>query len=51
MMREGTLADALTGPPTEEQVTFARWFGFASLFVGLVLIVAIYWSFLLRFFY
>ena len=44
-------AEMLTGPPTEDQVTFARWFGFASLFVGLVLIVAIYWSFLLRFFY
>jgi cytochrome b subunit of formate dehydrogenase len=51
MMREGQLADMLTGPPTEDQVTFARWFGFASLFIGLVLIVAIYWSFLLRFFY
>jgi len=51
MMRDGQLADMLAGPPTEDQVTFARWFGFASLFVGLVLIVAIYWSFLLRFFY
>jgi cytochrome b subunit of formate dehydrogenase len=51
MMADSQLADALTGPPTEGQVTFARWFGFASLFVGLVLIVAIYWSFLLRFFY
>jgi len=51
MMREGNLSDLLTAPPTEGQVTFARWFGFSSLFVGLVLIVAIYWTFLTRLFH
>jgi len=48
MMRDGTLNEALTGAPTEGQITFARWFGFTSLFVGLVLIVGIYYTFITR---
>ena len=42
LVREGRLEEFLTSPPTEGQLTFTRWFGFTTLTIGVMLIVAIY---------
>lgn len=42
LVAEGRLGDFLTSPPTPGQITFSRVFGFTSLAIGVVLIVAIY---------
>ncbi len=50
LVSTGRLESFLTDPPTAAQLRFARWFGFTSLAFGVVLIIAIYWSFVSRFF-
>jgi cytochrome b subunit of formate dehydrogenase/nitrate/TMAO reductase-like tetraheme cytochrome c subunit len=45
----GRLEEILVGPPTEEQLTFTRWFGFIALAIGVVLIIAIYATLLSQF--
>ena len=48
LVRQGRLDDFVVPPPTEGQVRFSRVFGFTSLAIGTVLIVAIYVSFISR---
>jgi cytochrome b subunit of formate dehydrogenase len=50
LKREGKLDQIVTVAPTPRQLRFARWFGFTTLAVGVILIVAIYFSFVSRFF-
>ncbi|HEY5609979.1 MAG TPA: cytochrome C, partial [Thermoanaerobaculia bacterium] len=50
LVEEGGLDALLTGPPTRGQILFARWFGFSALAIGVVLVIAIYSSFVMRFF-
>ncbi|MGZ8854047.1 MAG: cytochrome b/b6 domain-containing protein, partial [Thermoanaerobaculia bacterium] len=50
LVREGKLDAILTEAPTPQQIRFAQWFGFITLGIGVILIVAIYASFLARFF-
>lgn len=49
LVREKKLDSVLTGPPTSGQVLFSRVFGFTTLSIGVVLIVAIYVTALSRF--
>ncbi|HUP62220.1 MAG TPA: cytochrome c3 family protein [Thermoanaerobaculia bacterium] len=42
LVAEGRLDEFLTSPPTEGQIAFSRWFGFTTLSIGVLLIVAIY---------
>lgn len=42
LVREHKLGEFLTTPPTPGQIAFSRWFGFTTLTIGVVLIVAIY---------
>lgn len=42
LVEEGRLGDFLTSAPTVAQITFARVFGFITLGIGVLLIVAIY---------
>jgi cytochrome b subunit of formate dehydrogenase/nitrate/TMAO reductase-like tetraheme cytochrome c subunit len=42
LVAEGRLEESLTSPPTEGQLTFTRVFGFTTLSIGVLLIVAIY---------
>ena len=51
LVRQGRLEEYVADPPTPEQVRFARIFGFAALSIGVVLIVAIYYSFFSRIFF
>jgi len=48
LVRQGRLDDFVVPPPTDGQVRFSRVFGFTSLAIGTVLIVAIYVSFISR---
>jgi len=50
LRRENRLDEIMTHAPTEQQLTFAKWFGFISLTIGVILIVAIYASYIARFF-
>jgi len=50
LRRSGRLDEILTSPPTQQQLRFAKWFGFTSLTIGVILIIAIYASFIARFF-
>jgi cytochrome b subunit of formate dehydrogenase len=50
LVREGKLDAILTDAPTPEQIRFSQWFGFTTLGIGVILIVAIYASFIARFF-
>ena len=49
LVQEGRLGDYLTSPPTVGQITFARVFGFTTLAIGVLLIVAIYATVLSQF--
>lgn len=49
LMRENKLDTVLTGPPTRGQILFSRIFGFTTVSIGVVLIVAIYITFVGRF--
>jgi len=49
LVEEGRLHEYLTTPPTEQQVAFARWFGFTALTIGVLLIIAIYATLLSKF--
>ena len=49
LVRQGRFEDVLTTPPTEGEMTFARWFGFTSYGIGIILIVAIYITVISRF--
>ncbi len=51
LVHRGILEQSIVEPPTEGQVRFAYAFGFAALFVGVVLIVAIYVSLFARIFF
>jgi len=42
LVAEGRLEEFLTSPPTDGQLTFTRVFGFTTLTIGVLLIVAIY---------
>jgi cytochrome b subunit of formate dehydrogenase len=49
LARTGRLEQALVDAPTPEQMRFARTFGFTTLAIGSILIVAIYVSFISKF--
>lgn len=49
LVRLNRLDSVLSGPPTRGQVLFARIFGFTTLAIGVVLIVAIYFTVVMRF--
>lgn len=46
LLREGKLDNIIVEPPSQLANTLSKWFGFAALGVGLVLIVAIFATFL-----
>jgi len=50
LVAEDRLGEVLADPPTEGEMTFARWFGFTSYGIGIILIISIYWTFIARFF-
>jgi len=50
LVAQDRLAEVLADPPTEGEMTFARWFGFTSYGIGIILIISIYWTFIARFF-
>lgn len=49
LVAENKLSEILTGPPTRGQILFSRWFGFTTYGIGVLLIIAIYASFISRF--
>ncbi len=49
LVRDQRLDEVLVGPPTSGQILFTRIFGFTTLGVGLILIVAIYFTVIARF--
>ncbi len=50
LVAQDRLSEVLADPPTEGEMTFARWFGFTSYGIGIILIISIYWTFIARFF-
>jgi cytochrome b subunit of formate dehydrogenase len=50
LLREKKLETIFTHPPTRRQILFSKWFGFTTYSIGVVLIIAIYASFLMRLF-
>lgn len=49
LFEEGKLDDIIVGPPSQLARKLATWFGFAALGVGVILIVAIFTTFLFHF--
>jgi cytochrome b subunit of formate dehydrogenase len=46
ILKEGRLEEIIVEPPSQLAIMFSKWFGFAALGVGLILIIAIFATFL-----
>ena len=46
LLKVGKLEDIIVEPPSRLAITISRWFGFAALGIGLILIIAIFATFL-----